>query len=216
MKKHKKNNKHNKSWFTLIELIIVITIIGIIFLSSKKLFQPQNRDMLYANSCINNLHWELTNYINTSFTSKWIAISWNIIYPDSYIINFDSQNNTIKLEYKTKNQTWIRKSLNLNENLPVDYYCKTSRYTIKLSWDSPTIKIKKWFQKQWTKPSFQIINNQIQTFIQNIPLYLCQQNATFCQNISLFTIDVRTKKIIKKTCKEYTGTNNTTCLQRNK
>jgi len=204
---------YKKQWFTLIEIMIVIIIIWTIFFISRGLFVSKDRDNLYAKSCLNNIYWELENYINSSFTSKWLWIGWNLVYPEEYYINFLPASNWINLWFKTLQNTWIRRFLNISWNLPKDFYCNTSNYFIKLTWENVDLKIQKWFKTIWTKPSFEIKKNWESKITQNILFLFCYKWSSLCKEFEIFEVDIRTKNIYQKVCIDYSWYQ---CLKRNK
>ena len=80
-----------KKSFTLIEMLIVITIIGILMLVFRNMFQGGNSQVLEAQSCVNNLYGEIKGFVTTADTNKGIYKEGTKIFPSYYFIDINPQ-----------------------------------------------------------------------------------------------------------------------------
>jgi hypothetical protein len=154
--------------FTIFEILIVILIIWLLFWAIKQIFTYKQRDFLKANTCVNTIVWDVTNYFYSALTSKWIK-TWNIIvYPKRYIIVFSGDDQKVVLSYfswdDTNGSTWDYKIYNLtgsDENSPdedIQYWCYSNKYYVYLSWNLSVV-MQPWLE-WWSWRKGILINGQ--------------------------------------------------------
>lgn len=201
-----------KKWFTLLELIMVIGIILVLIVSFRNIFENNNKDFLYAETCINKIHGDMNNFIYSAMTSRGLYIKTGTIFPLQYTISI-LPDKEIHLRYKDQNNTtgtYIKHDL-YSTGVLSQSYCRTNNYTTKLSWSAFNITINKASLQDQTLPTFTINDGQ-EIFTKTTEMYLCY-TGNLCKEIANFITDIRTQTIKKKKCilinKE--GTN---CLQR--
>lgn len=192
-----------KKWFTLLELIMVIGIIFILIVTFRNVFQNTNKDYLYAETCVNKIHWDMNNFLYSAMTSRGLYISTGsitgTIFPQQYVVSIIPENNEIKLSYKTQdNTTWIYIQYDLSSEILEKHYCKTNNYTTSMSWDNFDIVINKASLQDQTLPTF-TINDGSEIFTQSTKINICHKWGT-CKEIANFITDIRTQNIQKKRC----------------
>lgn len=188
-----------KKWFTILELIMVIWIISILIVTFRDIFNNSNKDYLYAEVCVNKIYWDINNYIYSALTSKWLYVSWSwTIFPKQYTIKIQPSNNEFSLDYKINTWTWTYIQENLDNQAMEEYYCKTNKYTIYLSWDDFNITINKSSIQDQTLPTFTINDGQAE-FTKTTAINLCY-TGNDCKEIYNFMTDIRTQTISKKKC----------------
>jgi hypothetical protein len=221
-----------KKWFSLAELIVVVGIISILMVSFAYHLNDDHKDYLYAETCINKIHWDMNNFLYYAMTSKWLYVKSGttntIIYPIKYTIGIDANQNKILLKYTDTNNTTGTFLINdlWWSQLWRSYCSFKDGYITKLSWSSYEINIDKQPINEQAAPSFSI--NTPWTFSQTTEMYLCYKEDlnmltwfNICKEIAHFTTDVRTQTIKKKRCisidkrtiEDGTG-NYSRCLQR--
>lgn len=187
-----------KKWFTLLELIIVIGIILVLIVSFRNVFENTNKDYLYAETCVNKIHWDMNNFIYSAMTSRGLYIWTGVIFPQQYTISISPE---YKITFSYKNQdntTWTYIENDLSSELLSQNYCKTNNYITKLSWNVFDIVINKASLEDQTLPTF-TINNWWEIFTENTQMYLCY-TWNYCKEIANFITDIRTQTIKKKKC----------------
>lgn len=197
--------KIKKNWYTLIELLLIVIVIWILTATFRNKFEPKNKDILYWETCVNNIYWDISSFVNNALTSKNI-LSWvERISPEQYYININPQDNSIILKYKKPNDNtdYILKSLHLTWDMPPNYYCQNNLYTMILSWNETNVIINKWLKENSEFKSFNINNRN--SFYEKIFLKLCPYkngmiDYTKCKEIWLYEVDVSTQNIKRSTC----------------
>lgn len=132
MRKHK--------GFTLIELLLVISIILIVFLSWKGLFQTPNRHMIDSEVCINNVYGKLSQFFYQGITGKDIVVNGEVVETNSYGIQIiKTGTNNTQIEFIYNNNTWERNtipynSITLDAKSSNTQWCNTNVYSVVLSW----------------------------------------------------------------------------------
>lgn len=201
----------HKKWFTMLELIIVIWIILVLILTFRNVFQNNNKDFLYAETCINKIYGDINNFIFSAITSKWLYIDENLIYPKQYDIIINPDYNINFWYIDQNNQSWIYLTNDLSSPKLEENYCKTPNYEIKFSGDNFEININKEVLHNSSLSTFQISDGN---FTKNIDLFLCYADNN-CKEIAEFTIDARTQSIQKRFCIQI-NKEESECLQRDK
>lgn len=202
-----------KKWFTLLELIMVIGIIFILILTFKDIFSNTNRDYLYTETCINKVYWEINNFVYSAMTSRglYIGSTTGTIYPLQYTISI-IPNNEIHLRYKDQNNsTWTYKKYDLSTGELIQSFCKSTKYTTKLSGSAFSVTINKASLQDQNFPTFTINDGQ-EIFSKSIEMDLCY-TWVWCKEIANFAADVRTQSIKKKKC-VLINEQGSSCLQR--
>jgi Tfp pilus assembly protein PilE len=86
----------------MVEIVIVITIIGILSIGIAPFFDNNERTKLYkAETCINEIDGKIKNFANAALTSKQIRIGTEKVFPDYYLIEFQTGSQTIVFKAKT-------------------------------------------------------------------------------------------------------------------
>ena len=174
-------------------------------LAFKNVFQVNNRDSLYGEACINNLYGDISNYLYSAITSKALLSEKIQIFPNTYYIEFNSTENTIRFSYDTWwwISTWKDFSLaSFTGNVTKNYNCKTNAYNIWLSWTNLQIKINKWLTEDANLQSMSLSGEGIgsNTFTGAIKFLLYYPNSTWYKELWRFEIDIRTQSIKSKMC----------------
>jgi len=181
----------------------------------KNVFMPQNRNILYAQNCSNNIYWKLNNYINSAITSKWLYTWWTNIFPEYYTIQFQPKKNKINFWYKNQWISTIHETLALSWSFAKTIDCQSNNYQVVITGSIQEIQINKWLQSKDNNPIFQLHTNWIQNFTGNIELKICDLEHINCKIFAKYIIDTRTKHINYAKCTVFTGNNNTECEKRN-
>ena len=200
-----------KKGFTILEIVIVIGIISVLMVAFKNLFTYQKKELLYGESCINRMFGEINNFLYSAITSKWLYISGVTIYPQQYIINFDTTKNAIILQYNTNTPTTY-KYITMTWAMAQNYYCTNTAYQMFLTGEATTVTINKWLTP----------NNNMQNFFINtwgifswlVKMIFCYTNSSTCKELWSYAIDIRTQSIKNKLCTSLDDTNGS-CLKRN-
>jgi len=188
----------------MLELIMVIAIISILMLVIRSAFQNRDRDILYAESCVNKVYWDVNNFVYSAMTSRGLYISWNTIYPDEYNIDMNISTNNILLRYKTQTWTWVYINNILSGDLLKTSYCSNSNYKITLSWSNLSVKINKSSLQDQNLPIF-TLSWWTSLFTWQVKLLLCYI-GTNCKELAAIVMDLRTQKAEKKKCLTLTST----------
>lgn len=181
-------------------MLIVIMIVSILFVAFRSSFQVKNKDILYAQSCIESIYGEVNNFLYAWLSSKSL-FTWNTtIFPDQYIISFNPSNNKIELLYEKQGSIDIYNSIHLSGNSNITN-CNSTIYTIKMTGDTYQLHINKWLQEKNMKSFF--INDGIytgeSTFIQ------CNNKWTECKLVGHFESDTRIISLKKQICLSFSG-----------
>ncbi|HCY20974.1 TPA: hypothetical protein DIC40_03870 [Patescibacteria group bacterium] len=86
----------------MLELIMVIGIILVLIVSFRNIFENNNKDFLYAETCINKVHGDMNNFIYSAMTSRGLYITTGTIFPLQYTISI-LPDKEIHLRYKDQN-----------------------------------------------------------------------------------------------------------------
>ena len=182
----------------MIELILVILILSILFLSFKNLFQIKNRDVIYGQTCVENLYGEINNFVKWAIRSQTISSGTTTIYPDQYLIYMMPSQNTIKLKYITSGTIHTYQTYQFTGNIPNQRYCQTSNYNILLSGTDSVLSIMKGLWTNAQHQSFRLSTPNQFTLTTDVILY--NNGATIGKNIAQFLIDTRTQALQKRIC----------------
>lgn len=187
-----------RRWFTMIEIILVLLILSILFLSFKQLFQIKNKDVVYGQTCIENLYGKINNFAKSAIRSQSIY-SWSVAYyPDTYKVEIIPSQNAIALSYIISWTTHIHQTYQLTGNVPTQRYCETNEYIIQLSGNDEVLSINKWLGENNQLQSFWLSGSQ--HFGTSIDIFLYTNNNPTGKHIGTFIIDTRTQAIQKKLC----------------
>lgn len=194
--------------FSFLELLIVMMIVSILFVTFRSSFQVKNQDVLYGQSCVESIYWEVNNFLYAAISSKSINSWWTQIFPDIYTISFDPNNQKIALTYKTTEDIYYTYNTIIVSGQNNMQYCDSKYSTLLLSGDTYEITINKWLQKNNTMKSFYLSGVSITG--ENIFLW-CDGQGNGCKNISYFLTDTRTIAIQKYMCLRFSTTGD--CLE---
>ncbi len=196
------NHISKKHGFTLIEMIIVIVIISVIFIAFRQYFQVQNRDILYGQSCIENIYGQVNNFLYGGLTSKTIFSGNNKNFPSLYTITFDTTSQEISLGYEENGTASNYETISLltgnSNNL-----CTTNGYQILFSGDTYTLMVNKWLKEDQNLKFFFLTGNNsnftgANTFRQCPPSNPGIDST--CKNIGRLETDTRSMEIKKQIC----------------
>jgi hypothetical protein len=184
-------------WFTIFEMIIVIWIIWMILSSLQFFFNSKRSLALKQEACLNYVYWKLNNVFYQTILWKWVADSWEYKFPETYIINFDVINQTIKISNKFNSWSqidqiifswWLR--TNIEE-------CNSKLEVISFSWDNDSLIIQRSpvpnLQFSWQNTKV------ISEFLWNSCVISAPSN---CKIINKISIDKRTLSISQNYCKQ--------------
>lgn len=198
------HSSSKKKAFTFFEILIVILIVGILFVTFKSSFQVKNKEVFYAQACVEGVYGEVNNFLHTAISSKSIY-SWGTqIFPDIYSISFDPGNQTITLKY----DYYTYSTISLSGQSSVQY-CNDNNFRILLSWDTYDIYITKWLQENTNRQAFYLSGISWPTGGNSFRG--CNDQGTECKHIANFITDMRTITIQKQMCLSFSGNN---CFER--
>lgn len=188
-----------KKGFTLLEILLVVLILGVMITSVSNFFKPTNRNAIYSEICINKIYGTVHNYLNKAITGKGISFltGWNgiIIYPDSYIVEFDYPDNQIHFWYTKWESTARYEEINLSGNRAPEN-CKTEWYQVRLSWDITRLSIKKNLKEDLNTKGF--ILNGLNPYTGEVIFLLQEFERVTPQH--KFSVDARTQSMHRITC----------------
>lgn len=182
----------------MIEIILVLLILSILFFSFRNLFQIKNRDVVYGQTCIENLYGSINNFVKWAIRSQTISSGITVIYPDRYIINMLPSQNTISLQYISSGIIYPYQTYELTGSIPTQRYCQTNGYDILLSGNDDTLTINKWLGTNAQHQSFRL--SWANQFSLTTDILLHNTNATIDKHIGQFLIDTRTQAVQKRIC----------------
>lgn len=161
-----------------------MTIIAILFLLIGNWFQSPNKQIIHAHKCLDDIHRQAQSRINAWLTQKAIQ-NPESIFPQTYSITFDTNNQHILLHYDQETYHQIH----LWENTALS--CNSDKYTIYMSWDTQ-----------------QIDTNQqgmsANTFDNYIQFTLCEN--WLCIGLGTIYYDTRTRQIQLYICPQWPDT----------
>lgn len=198
-----------KRGFSFLEMLIVIMIVGILFVTFRSAFQVKNKDLLYAEACIETIYGEVNNFLHAAISSKALTISWIQIFPKKYFIDFAPMEQRITIGYEqTGNLYETYKAIPMTGNT-IDY-CRDKEYLLAMSGNSYKIVINKWLQKNENQQFFSL------TWVSSVStgetiFRQCNLQQTTCKKLARFETDTRTISIKKQICLSFTGND---CLER--
>lgn len=189
---------HKKS-FTLIEVLIVMMIIGVFFVMFRYMFQVNNKNTLYDQSCMDTIYGETNNFISAGLSSKMLFSSGAQIFPTQYIVSFAPNQQTISLRYNTGT---TYKTIEFSGNLPYEN-CTQKSSIIIMSGDTYDITI----SKKPTGNAFALSGTPNTSTGGNIFFSCTRNNGTIsnCKHITTLQTDKRTMNFIKQNCLSFTG-----------
>jgi type II secretory pathway pseudopilin PulG len=184
-----------KKWFTLVEILFVLVIVWILFQSFQSLWSRNDRE-INAAACVNNVYWTLRNFVDESFTGKWVY-SWNdIFFPDIYTM--ERWNNVITFNYASG--TWIEKNIFFTwDGVDETYHCYSRDYYVWQTGSINKITMNKWLVKKWNTRPF-IINDDLSLFTGYINYYISDPDDLSRKILWRVLIDVRTQKVLLGKC----------------
>lgn len=204
MSDHLSNNFRSlmkKKSFTLIEMLIVITIISILLVVFRNMFQWGNSQILEAQSCVNNIYGEIKSFITTADTNKGIYKEGTKIFPNYYFIQIDPQGSWyINFYYTTGTlaaQTGERQLINLTTYSP----CILKNYLMAWSGSATIITMNAGGQKTQEHPSSFSLSNQASQHM--IAIQVCDKNKVNCKDIGKLVTDTRIQATQKYLCNTF-------------
>jgi len=187
-----------KKGFSFFEVLIVLVVVGILFVAFRSVFYVKNKDIFYGQACIESIYGQVNNFLFAGMSSKSINSWWTQIFPNTYSIHFDPDNQKIDLIY---NDDAIYNSMTISWQSNI-LYCNNNSITIYMSGDNYHIIITKGLQaQQHNKP---IYLSGVDFLGRNI-FWLCNIEGDDCKEIAAFTTDTRTINIQKQMCLSFTG-----------
>lgn len=187
-------------------MLIVIMIISILFVAFRSSFQIKNKDILYAQACIETIYGEVNNFLHGAISSKSMN-SWGIqIFPDRYNIAFRPAQQHIELGYEQPGNLYsLYSSISISGN--TSNYCNSNNYVIIMSGNSYEISINKWVQENENLQFFML--SWISITGENT-FRKCNPQLIDCKKMARFESDTRTLSLKKQMCLTYTGND---CLE---
>ena len=182
----------------MIEIILVILIMSVLFVAFRNLFQVKNKDVIYGQTCIENLYGDLDNFIKSAIRSQGLNSWGTIIYPDRYVIEILPSQNTITLDYIIDTVSHQYQTYQLTGNIPSQRYCQTNSYSILLSGTDNLLTINKGLGTNAQYQSFRL--SWANNFSLTTDIFLYNNGSTEGKQIGQFVVDTRTQSIQKRLC----------------
>ena len=201
-----------RTWFTMIEIILVVLIMAVLFVAFRNVFQVKNKDIVYGQTCVENLYGEINNFVKSAIRSQGLNSWGTTVYPDRYVIDILPSQETITLHYIIDNTSYLYESYELTGNIPNQRYCETNDYSIHLSGADNFLTINKGLWTDAQLRSFRLSGSQEFSLTTDILLY--NNGSAVGKNIGQFLIDTRTQAIQKKLCLNINT--DWTCYERDK
>lgn len=169
----------NKRAFTLIEMLLVLSIIGIIFLLIRPIFDTKNNaDPM---DCLQSLYQQTNNFVFAWLNPQSIPFNGKIVFPDTYIVDISSDTIEYSQQYLGEKAAYDNRLLNTNTDI-----CNIKNAYLVLS---------------GTTKQFQIQNNTMNitipannAFTGSIELRKCEE-IDRCDYIGQLLIDTRTQRL---------------------
>lgn len=200
-----------KRWFTLVEVLVVIVIVWILFQSFLS-FWSRNDRKINATACVNSVYWTFRNFVDESFTWKWIYSGEEIIFPDSYHVERTIWDNKITFKYGT-GTSYIENIIYFTWNwIDERYRCFSRDYYVYQTWNITKITMNKWFVKQWNTRSF-IINDDPTMFTWYLNYYISDIDDSERRILWRILVDSRTQKVLLWKCMASTWTDTKECKE---
>lgn len=192
-----------RRWFTLIEIVLVMLIVSILLFAFRNIFQIKNKEIVYAQTCVENIYGQINNFAKWAIRSETIlsgtASGTLSIYPDRYLIYMLPSQNTIRLTYYTTTSgSAIYQEYQLTGNIPNQRNCKSNAYDIILSGTDSVLTINKWLSTNAQHQSFRLSWAGQFSLTTDVMLYI--NGALTGKNIAQFQIDTRTEALQKRIC----------------
>ena len=169
----------SKRAFTLIEMLLVLSIIGIMFLLMRPIFDNTNNGD--PSDCLQSLYQQTNHFVFAWLNPQTILSGNQSITPDIYIVDVSSDTIEYFQEYSGETVSYDSRSLNTNTDI-----CSIANTELILS---------------GATTQFQIQNNTItittpmnNPFTGSIELRQCIAN-TGCNYIGQMLIDTRTQRL---------------------
>lgn len=167
----------------------------------------RNADKYKAETCVNQIYWELSNFIYAASSSK--IFNSDSKTPEKYLINMTKEEwkETIKtITLSINNNETQYKNINLstieNCNKPLQYSVKTQS---TFTWAT----LLPWLKSLGNTPWLILEKNQ---FTWTIAFQFCQNknNISGCEDFAKINLDARTGLLTKSFCQLYNEDNSTT------
>ena len=175
---------------------------SVLFFALRNSFQIKDKDVLYGQTCVEDVYGEIDTFVNAAIRSKSLQISGTTFaYPDKYFISLDKDTNSIQLRYQ---DTWgiiTYRTLALTGNVSPSYYCQTSSYDIVLSGTNLDVTINKGLAQDQNLQSF--ILSGAGGFTWSVDFMQCESSV--CKQIGQLVVDTRTQSVQKKLCLTLSG-----------
>ena len=200
-----------KKAFTLLEIIVVVIIIWLLLASMSNVFEMKDRDLIRSKTCVDSSFWTIKNFFDMASTWKGVYTWTDIVYPESYIINFNTDEDNIELTYSW-NDTWTYESIIFNNDdwVSSDYcYDNTRWYHIQLSWDISEIKVSRLLQSNINSPAI-IIDNDPVVNMWYFDLFYVPADKEDKRILNRYIFDRRVQQLRNSRCLQR-GNNFSTC-----
>ncbi len=169
----------SKRAFTLIEMLLVLSIIGIMFLLMRPIFDNTNnadpRDSLQS------LYQQTNNFVFAWLNPQSIPFNGKTVFPDTYIIDISSDTIEYSQQYLGEKAAYDSRSLNTNTDI-----CSIKNAYLVLSGTTEQLQIQ--------NNTMSITIPASNAFTGSIELRKCEER-TGCNYIGQLLIDTRTQRL---------------------
>lgn len=169
----------SKRAFTLIEMLLVLSIIGILFLFMRPLFD--NTSTQEPKDCLQSLYQEMNHFVFEGLNPQSIRSGGRDIRPDTYIVDISTGIIEYFQEYSGQLVWQDTRSLNTHADV-----CSIANTELLLSWSTTQFQI--------NNQTITITTPPTHTFTGAIELRQCFP-STGCDYIGQMIIDTRTQRL---------------------
>lgn len=178
-------------------MLIVIMIISILFVAFKSFFQIKNKESIYGQICIERIYGDIHEFLTAGLQSKAVNIDGKRIFPERYIIQFNSSTQTIGLSIVQWSEILPYQTIVVNNNH--DEYCENQRYYTQMTGQNYRVHINKGLQENANHQNFYI--SDIDSWYQWETVFIqCDKISWWCIDIARFQTDTRIMNIDKYIC----------------
>lgn len=203
------------------EIVIVLGVVSILILALANTFSDRSTLQKYqAEACFNQIDGQMRNFTNAAMMGKKLQINrwngvWMSVFPDYYIINFDTWNETINFRWgMIDGDSGDYISANLATQCPQKSVKLSMTGAILSQWIK-NIVMTKWFReiKPWELSVFYF--SWSNAFTGEVKFNMCTTAVwTDCpKEFARWIIDKRVQGIFAQKCLYYTDDVNT-CQRR--
>ena len=189
---------YKKSGFSFLELLIVMMIVSVLFVAFRSSFEVKNKDTFYAQACVEDIYGQVNNFIHAGLSSKSLFDWTTAVFPDTYTISFQPEEQKIFLQYQQQESGYIYSSIEITGDSNTTY-CVSNSYIMLLTWDTYELTINKWLQENIALQSFYLSGTTSVSTWANIFLQ-CTPEWLWCKKIGRFQTDTRTLSLQKQIC----------------